>query len=38
MGLDASLVRSDGVVAWVTDAANEEDAAQTALQWFGKLR
>jgi len=37
LNLSALLVRPDGIVAWVSDAAAaEEDAAQAARQWFGR--
>jgi 2-polyprenyl-6-methoxyphenol hydroxylase-like FAD-dependent oxidoreductase len=37
-GMSALLVRPDGTVAWVGDAAAaKEGAAQAACQWFGKL-
>jgi hypothetical protein len=37
LGLNAVLVRPDGVVAWVSeDPANSADLAQAALQWFGE--
>ena len=37
LGLSAVLVRPDGVVAWVGEAApNHEEAAQAASRWFGE--
>jgi 2-polyprenyl-6-methoxyphenol hydroxylase-like FAD-dependent oxidoreductase len=37
LGLSAVLVRPDGFVAWVDDAAfNLEEASQAASRWFGK--
>jgi len=39
LGLDALLVRPDGVVAWVGGKDSvEEDAAQAARRWFGDPR
>jgi hypothetical protein len=36
LGLSAVLVRPDGFVAWVSEAApNHEEAAQAASRWFG---
>lgn len=37
LGLSALLVRPDGIVAWVAEgAADTEEAAHAASQWFGK--
>ena len=37
LGLDAVLVRPDGIVAWVDDAlAADQPFAQAASRWFGK--
>ena len=37
LGLSAVLVRPDGFVAWVGEAApDHEEAAQAALRWFGE--
>jgi 2-polyprenyl-6-methoxyphenol hydroxylase-like FAD-dependent oxidoreductase len=36
-GLNALLVRPDGVVAWASEEAhNDEDASQAAVRWFGE--
>ncbi|MET0667347.1 MAG: FAD-dependent oxidoreductase, partial [Methyloceanibacter sp.] len=36
-GLSAVLVRPDGVIAWVGEAAtDEQDASQAAARWFGE--
>jgi 2-polyprenyl-6-methoxyphenol hydroxylase-like FAD-dependent oxidoreductase len=37
VGLNALLVRPDGFVAWASDGApDHEEAAQSALRWFGE--
>ncbi|HEY0123846.1 MAG TPA: FAD-dependent monooxygenase [Rhizobium sp.] len=37
LGLSAVLVRPDGIVAWASEAApNQEEVAQAASRWFGK--
>ena len=36
LGLSASLVRPDGFVAWASDAATADGAAETAARWFGE--
>ena len=37
LGLSAVLVRPDGVVAWASEAAfNDEEVAQAASRWFGE--
>ncbi|WP_298870735.1 FAD-dependent monooxygenase [uncultured Bradyrhizobium sp.] len=37
LGLSAVLVRPDGVVAWASDGAvDDEDAARAASRWFGE--
>jgi 2-polyprenyl-6-methoxyphenol hydroxylase-like FAD-dependent oxidoreductase len=37
LGLNAVLVRPDGVVAWVSeDAANSAELVQAAVRWFGE--
>jgi 2-polyprenyl-6-methoxyphenol hydroxylase-like FAD-dependent oxidoreductase len=37
LGLDAVLLRPDGVVAWTGEAApNDKEAAQAASRWFGE--
>ncbi|QDP24064.1 FAD-dependent monooxygenase [Bradyrhizobium cosmicum] len=39
LGLNAVLLRPDGIVAWASDgAADEEGVAQAASRWFGALR
>ncbi|MBA8881064.1 FAD-dependent monooxygenase [Phyllobacterium myrsinacearum] len=38
LGLSAVLVRPDGIVAWVSEAApNQEEVVQAASRWFGKV-
>ncbi|CAN7279516.1 FAD-dependent monooxygenase [Rhizobium rhizogenes] len=37
LGLSALLVRPDGIVAWASEVApNQEEVAQAASRWFGK--
>ncbi|BAL79195.1 monooxygenase [Bradyrhizobium cosmicum] len=39
LGLNAVLLRPDGIVAWASDGkAEEEEAAQAASRWFGAPR
>ena len=38
LGLSAVLVRPDGIVAWATEAApDQEEVAQAATRWFGEV-
>jgi 2-polyprenyl-6-methoxyphenol hydroxylase-like FAD-dependent oxidoreductase len=36
LGLSAVLVRADGFVAWASDGAPDEEAAQAVARWFGE--